>query len=54
MSIFVVLCFGAAVLLAAIAAAYHPPAPPRYNLLAGAVAFLALGFLLQSLAGVPG
>lgn len=53
MSVFVILCFGAAVLLGAIAVR-NPPAPPAYNFLAGAVAFVALGLLLQSLTGLTG
>lgn len=53
MSILVVICFAVATVLAAIAAFYAPPAPPRFNLLAGAVTFLALGFTLQHLV-LPG
>jgi len=52
-SIFVVICFAVAAVLAAIAAAYHPPAPPRYNLLAGAVFFMALAFTIERIA-LPG
>ena len=34
-----------AAILAAIAAVYVPPAPPRFSLLSAAVCFLALAFL---------
>jgi len=34
-----------AAILAAIAAIYVPPTPPRFSLLSAAVAFLALAFL---------
>lgn len=53
MGILIIVCFAFAALLAAIAAAYHPPAPPRYNLLAGAVFFLALAFTIERIA-LPG
>lgn len=53
MSSLVVICYAVAAVLAFIAAVYAPPAPPRFNLLAGAVAFLALGRTLEHLA-LPG
>lgn len=53
MGTLVTVCFVVAAVLAAIAAAYVPPAPPRYNLLAGAIFFLCLGFAIQRLA-LPG
>ena len=40
-------CFAVAAILAALAAFYTPPSPPRVGLLALAVAFLALGFLVD-------
>lgn len=52
MGVLVVICFAVATVLAVIAAVYAPPAPPRFNLLAGAVAFIGLGFTLQHL--LPG
>ena len=36
-----------AAILAAIAAVYVPPAPPRFSLLSAAVCFLALAFLFS-------
>ena len=51
-SIFAVVCFAVSAILAALAAFYHPSNPTPVNLLSLAVAFLALGFLLQAL--VPG
>lgn len=53
MSGLVVLCYAVAAVLAFTASVYTPPAPPRFNLLAGAVAFLALGRTLEHLA-LPG
>jgi len=49
MSVLVVICFAVATVLAVLAAIYAPPAPPRFNLVAGALAFLCLGFTLQHL-----
>lgn len=51
MSVLIVICFAVSTVLAFIAAFYAPPAPPRFNLLAGAVGFLALGFTLMHLPG---
>jgi hypothetical protein len=54
MSIFVVICFAVAAILAFLASFWSPPNPPSVNLLSLAVAFLALGFLLQSVSGLGG
>jgi hypothetical protein len=52
MSILVILCFAFAALLGAIGAS-NRPAPPPFNFLAAAVAFLALGLLLQVFVAGP-
>jgi hypothetical protein len=54
MSIFVVICYAVAAILGFLAAFYNPPSPPPANLVSLAVAFIALGLLLQSLGGVTG
>jgi len=50
MRVLVLICFAVAAVLAFIAAFYAPPAPPRFNLLSGAVFFLALAFFLERFA----
>jgi hypothetical protein len=47
MSVLILVCFAVATILATLAAFYAPPAPPRVSLLSLAVAFLALGFMLE-------
>jgi hypothetical protein len=51
MGVLVTVCFAVAAVLAFLAAVYAPPAPPRFNLVAGALAFLCLGFTLMRLLG---
>lgn len=53
MGTLVTVCFIVAAVLAAIAAAYVPSSPARYNLLAAAIFFLCVGFAVQRLA-LPG
>lgn len=44
----VFVCFGAATILAALAAFWKPSSPPPVNLLAAAIFFVALGLTVQS------
>jgi len=53
MSVFVLICFGVAAILGALGAV-NRPAPAPFGFVAAAVAFVALGLLLQGLAGVTG
>jgi len=53
-NVLVVICFAVGAILATLAAFYNPPNPPPANLLSLAVAFVALGLLLQNLGGVTG
>lgn len=49
MNVLYIICMAIGAILAALAAFYSPPAPPRVSLLALAVAFIALAFVLQAM-----